>query len=303
MDLTYMRTFREVARRQSFTRAAEELGYAQSSVTMQIQKLEREYGVPLFERYGKQLRLTPPGEALLKLAVQMLELYDQSKETIGHQVSGAVTIGTIDSLAAYYLPPYLQQLRQRHPGHGIQLLPDSEAALVAKVKEGEYDVALLLDRTPADAALRCIMVREEPLVLVAPPGHPLTAAAGAVRLRDLDGCELIVSEGSCLYRSTFEKVLKEHSISYRIGFELGSLEAIKHCVMNGLGIALLPRIAVEEEIARGSLAMIPFAHPDLRFYLQLLLHPKKWMSQMLLTFIGLLTGEDAGIVEQRIRKQ
>ncbi|WP_079914601.1 LysR family transcriptional regulator [Paenibacillus sp. 32352] len=292
MDLTYFRTFREVARRASFTRAGEELGYAQSSVTMQIQKLEREYGVSLFERYGKQLRLTPPGEALLKLAVQMLDLYDQSKESIANQVNAAVTIGTIDSLAAYYLPPYLQQLRQLHPGLGIQLLPDSEAELVAKVKEGEYDVALLLDRHPADASLRCITVREEPLVLIAPPGHALTAAAEAA-LRDLEGCELIVSEGSCIYRSTFEKVLRDNGVAYRIGFELGSLEAIKHCVMNGLGIALLPRIAVEDELQRGKLAVIPFRHPDLRFQLQVLLHPKKWMSQTLLSLIGLLTGDEA----------
>lgn len=63
MDLTYMRTFREVAKRQSFTRAAEELGYAQSSVTMQIQKIEKEYGVPLMERHGRALRLTPPGRS------------------------------------------------------------------------------------------------------------------------------------------------------------------------------------------------------------------------------------------------
>ncbi|GAA4853330.1 LysR family transcriptional regulator [Paenibacillus vulneris] len=292
MDLTYFRTFREVARRASFTRAGEELGYAQSSVTMQIQKLEREYGVSLFERYGKQLRLTPPGEALLKLAVQMLDLYDQSKESIANQVNAAVTIGTIDSLAAYYLPPYLQQLRQLHPGLGIQLLPDSEAELVAKVKEGEYDVALLLDRHPADASLRCITVREEPLVLIAPPGHALTAAAEAA-LRDLEGCELIVSEGSCIYRSTFEKVLRDNGVAYRIGFELGSLEAIKHCVMNGLGIALLPRIAVEDELQRGKLAVIPFRHPDLRFQLQVLLHPKKWMSQTLMSLIGLLTGDEA----------
>ncbi|WP_282937934.1 LysR family transcriptional regulator [Paenibacillus sp. RC67] len=292
MDLTYFRTFREVARRASFTRAGEELGYAQSSVTMQIQKLEREYGVPLFERYGKQLRLTPPGETLLKLAVQMLDLYDQSKESIANQVSAAVTIGTIDSLAAYYLPPYLQQLRQLQPGLGIQLLPDSEAALVAKVKEGEYDVALLLDRHPADAALRCITVREEPLVLIAPPGHPLTKVQGT-ELSDLEDCELIVSEGSCIYRSTFEKVLRDNGVAYRIGFELGSLEAIKHCVMNGLGIALLPRIAVGDELERGTLAVIPFHHPDLRFQLQVLLHPKKWMSQTLLTFIGLLTGEES----------
>ncbi|OWR32429.1 LysR family transcriptional regulator [Saccharibacillus sp. O23] len=302
MELTYLRTFREVARRQSFTRAAEELGYAQSSVTMQMQKLEREYGVALFERYGRQLRLTPPGEALLKLAVQMLELYDESKEAIGKQLDGAVTIGTIDSLAAYYLPPYLQQLRSKHPGIGIQMMPDSESNLVLKLKEGEYDLALLLDRKPADPALRCITVREEPLVLIAPPGHALTAGVSdaSVPIDRLSGCELIVSEGSCLYRSTFEKVLRENHVSYRIGFELGSLEAIKHCVMNGLGIALLPQIAVEEELKRGTLAAVPFEHPDLKFHLQLLLHPKKWMSQMLLTLIGLMTGEDAERVNERL---
>jgi DNA-binding transcriptional LysR family regulator len=293
MDLTYLRTFREVARRQSITKAAEELGYAQSSITMQIQKLEGEYGVRLFERYGRQLRLTPSGEGLLKLAVQMLELYAQSKEQIANQNSGTLTIGTIDSLAAYFLPPYLQQLRQRFSGLRIQLLPEQESALIAKVKEGEFDVGLLLDRSPADPLLRCITIREEPLVLVAPPEHPMTRL-NSVDIKDLDGSEFIVSEGSCIYRSIFEKVLKDHEVAFRNGFELGSLEAIKHCVMNGLGIALLPRIAVEEELKRSSLAVIPFTHPELQFRLQLLLHPKKWMSQTLITFIEMLTGEEQG---------
>jgi DNA-binding transcriptional LysR family regulator len=288
MDLTYFRTFREVARRKSFTRAAEELGYAQSSVTMQIQKLEREYGVPLFERYGRQLRLTPPGESLLKLVMQMLELYDQSKEMIANQVSRTLTIGTIDSLAAYYLPPYLQQLRQQFPGLNIQLLPDNESSLLTKVKEGDYDIGLMLDRYPADNQLNCLKVREEPLVLVAPVHHPLLLAE-KVQLDDLRDIEFIVTEESCIYRSMFEKLLKDNAIPFRIGFELGNLETIKHCVMTGLGIALLPRIAVQTELELGKLAVIPFTHPDLRFHLQLLLHPKKWMSQPLQAFIEMLS--------------
>lgn len=288
MDLTYFRTFREVARKKSFTKAAEELGYAQSSVTMQIQKLEREYGVPLFERYGRQLRLTPQGEVLLKLVVQMLDLYDQSKEMIANQVSGTLTIGTINSLAAYYLPPYLQQLRQQFPGLNIQLLSDSESALITKVKDGDYDIGLMLDRYPADAQLTCIQVREEPLVLVGPLHHPLVHSAH-VQMTDFQDSEFIVTEESCIYRGMFEKLLKDNSIPFRIGFELGNLEAIKHCVMTGLGIALLPRIAVEQELELGKLAVIPFAHPDLRFELQLLLHPKKWMSQPLQALLHMLT--------------
>ncbi|MEK5255316.1 LysR family transcriptional regulator [Paenibacillus sp. FSL F4-0125] len=280
MDLTYLRTFREVAKRQSFTRAAEELGYAQSSVTMQIQKIEKEYGVPLIERHGRVLRLTPPGEELLKLFVEILDLYDRSKETIAQQIGGTLTIGTIDSLAAFYLPPYLQQLRTKFPKLDIHLQTMQEANLVAKIKDGEVDIGLMLDRTTTDSLLDRTIIRDEPLVLIAPVNHPL-AQMETVTLQDLNNCELIVSEESCIYRSLFENLLKEHGIIFRIGFELSNLEAIKRCVMNGLGIALLPKIVAEEEIERGNLAELPFAHQEIHFDLQLLMHPKKWKSQPL----------------------
>ncbi|MDR6551418.1 DNA-binding transcriptional LysR family regulator [Paenibacillus qinlingensis] len=232
MDLTYFRTFREVARRRSFTRAAEELGYAQSSITMQIQKLEREYGVPLFERYGRQLRLTPPGESLLVLTQQMLELYDQSKEMIANQVSGTLTIGTINSLAAYYLPPFLHELKQLHPGLNIQLFPDSESSILNKVKEGDYDIGLLLDQYPADPTLACTRIREEQLVIIAPLDHPL-AKQPQIELTDLGHTEFIVTENGCIYRGKFERLLKDNAVALQIGFELGNIETIKHCVMSG----------------------------------------------------------------------
>jgi DNA-binding transcriptional LysR family regulator len=288
MDLTYFRTFREVARRKSFTKAAEELGYAQSSITMQIQKLEREYGVPLFERYGRQLRLTSSGESLLKLAVQMLDLYDQSQEMVASQVTGTLTIGTINSLAAYYLPPYLQALKQLYPGLNIQLYPDSEASLITKVREGDYDLGLLLDRYPADPLLTCTKIKEEPLMLVAPLTHPLSQL-DHIGLTDLRQTEFIVTEESCIYRGMFEKLLKDHAIPLQIGFELGNLEAIKQCVMNGLGIALLPKIVVQSELKQHKLVSLPFSHDELKLDIQLLLHPKKWISQPLQTFIELLT--------------
>lgn len=287
MDLTYLRTFREVAKRQSFTRAAEELGYAQSSVTMQIQKIEKEYGVPLIERHGRQLRLTPPGEELLTLFVEILDLYDRSKETIAQQIGGTLTIGTIDSLAAFYLPPYLQQLRTKFPKLNIHLQTMQEASLVSKIKDGEVDVGLMLDRNTADSVLERTVIRDEPLVLIAPINHPL-AERDTVTLQDLNNCEFIVSEESCIYRSLFENLLKEHGIVFRIGFELSNLEAIKRCVMNGLGIALLPRIVAQDEIERGYLAELPFVHPEIHFDLQLLIHPKKWKSQPLQFLIQML---------------
>ncbi|WP_409346576.1 LysR family transcriptional regulator [Paenibacillus sp. MBLB4367] len=294
MELDYYRSFREVARRQSMTRAAESLGYAQSSVTTQIQKLEKHYGVPLFERCGRTLRLTPPGEILLKLASQMLESYEISLETVGNQASGTLLIGTIDSLAAYYLPPYLQQLRRLCPELNVQLQPEREDVLIKKVKEGDADVGLLLERGPADSALRCLPVREEPLVIVVPTDHPL-AQLDRIEPADLEGTELIVSEESCVYRGYFERALKERQVPYRIGFELGSLEAIKQCVINGLGVGLLPQIAAAEEAKNGRLKALPLVHPDLRVDIQLLIHPKKWMNRPLQLLLTLLTGSDHSI--------
>ncbi|WP_199616277.1 LysR family transcriptional regulator [Paenibacillus alkalitolerans] len=287
MELTYFQTFREVARRQSITRAAEELGYAQSSVTTQIQKLEKAYGVQLFERYGRRLRLTSSGEALLKLVNRMLDLYEESMEKVAQQSGGTLTIGTIDSLASYYLPPILLRLREQFPELAIRLQAESESLVIEKVKEGDFDIGFLLDDNPADQSQRCVPIKEEPLILVARPDHPLTKLS-KVRLDDLAGMEWIMPEESCNYRIMLESVLKAEHIPFRIGFELGNPEAVKRCVMAGLGVALLPRIVAEEEVRSGKLAALAFAHPGIRLNLQLVVHPKKWMSQPLLTLMEMV---------------
>lgn len=290
MNIQYFQTFREVALRQSFTRAAEELGYAQSSVTMQIQKLEREYGVQLLERYGRRLCLTSAGEELLKLVVQILDLYQQSKEKLAQQGGGTLSIGTIDSLASYYLPSLIQQIRQKHPELMIQLQPDHESTIVKKVREGELDIGLILESKPSDSALEWLVLKEEPLVLIANPNHPL-ALQDKVSLEHLNGMEWIMTEATCNYRIMLEKVLRTNGISYKVGLELGNPEAIKRCVMAGSGISLLPRMVVEEELSRGALLALPFSHADIRLDLQMVIHPKKWMSKSMQAFVDLLKAD------------
>lgn len=280
MDLTYFATFREVALRQSFTRAAEELGYAQSSVTAQIQKLERAYGVQLIERYGRKLRLTSPGEELLKHVYRMLEVYEESKDAAASQTKGRIAIGAIDSLAAYYLPALLHDMRQHYPELTVHLHPGNEPALLERVREGQLDLALLLDDKRPDLSLVCETIREEKLLLVAGRDHPLNGS-NLVALDDLQDMEWIMPEESCNYRMMLEHLLRTHGIPYRIGYELGNPEAVKRCVGNGLGIALLPEIVVTEEAARGEIVVLPYEHPGLKLYLQLIMHPKKWLSKPL----------------------
>ncbi|PWV97947.1 DNA-binding transcriptional LysR family regulator [Paenibacillus cellulosilyticus] len=293
MELTYLHTFREVAVRQSITKAAEALGYAQSSVTTQIQKLERAYDVQLFERFGKGLRLTTAGEELLVIATQMLDLYQQSKEKLAQQGGGTLTIGTIDSLAAYYLPPFIQRIRELQPGLSIRVQPENEPAILNKVREGELDIGLLLDEhhepTANDPSLKWIKLRPEPLVIVARPDHALAnAEQRSLTLPDLADQEWMMTEDSCNYRILLEKMMRSQSIPYRIGLELGNPEAIKRCVRAGSGIAILPRMAAEEELRRGELAALPVQHHELSLSLLLVYHPKKWMSRATQQFIELL---------------
>ncbi|WFB56092.1 LysR family transcriptional regulator [Paenibacillus sp. BR1-192] len=287
MELIYLQTFREVAVRKSFTKAADELGYAQSSVTTQIQKLEKEYGVKLFERYGRGLRLTKSGEELFKYAVQMLDLFQQSKEKLTKQGGGNLSIGTIDSLAAYFLPAVIHRLRQKHEDLVIRLQPDREDSIVSKVREGEYDLGLVLENKPEDTSLNWISIREEPLLLIAHPDHPLRRLP-VIKLEHLADTEWIMTEDTCNYRIMLEKVLRASGTPVRIGLELGNPEAIKRYIMSGTGISLLPRMVAEEEIKRGELAILPFQHPDIRLDIQIVIHPKKWLSHSLQDMIEML---------------
>lgn len=291
LDFIYLQTFREVAIRESFTRAAEVLGYAQSSVTTQIQKLEKAYQVKLFERYSNnKIRLTSAGEELFKLAGQMLELFEQSKEKMAKQGGGSMTIGTMDSIASYFLPAYMQSTRKEYPELNIRLNTDREELILHQVREGEADVGLILADDSSDPALQWITIREEPLVLIVHPNHPLIQQE-RIELADLEDTEWILPEHTCNYRQLLERLLRTNGISYRVGLELGNPEAIKRSIKNGEGISILPQMAALEEIERGELTVLPLNHPELKLEIQLVLHPKKWVSNALRYFMDSLRAQ------------
>ncbi len=282
-----MKSFLEVARCQSFTKAAENLGYVQSSVTAQIQKLENEYGVVLFERYGRSMRLTSAGEQLRETFVRILEIFDDSKRLIARQAKGNLEIGTIESLMAFFLPPVFRRFLQSFPEINLQVHPVAESNILQAIKAGEMDLGIILDRLIVDDDIEAIAIRKEPLVLVAEPEHPL-CSADQVGVADLDGQSLIVTEQGCTYRAAFERLLGQNGVTYHIHHEFGSLEAIKQCVGYGLGIALVPHIAVTRELAERRLVALPFTHPDIIFYTQIVHHKKKWLNPAVRHLIQLL---------------
>ncbi len=286
MDFIYLRTLCEVAKWGSLTQAAEVLGYAQSSVTAQIQKLEEQYGVVLFERYGRRMRPTQAGEMLLHYAQQMLELHLEAKAILSQQEMGTITIGTIETLAAFYLPPVLQSFRQTYPKITIALQSGNEISIVQAVKDGHCDLGLVLDVVSSDSDLASLLVRKEEFAIVAHPDSPY-AHMTEVPAHDLTNARFILTEEGCTYRAFLLQALREAGITYQIVGEFGSIEAIKQCVRYDLGIAFLPRVTIQAEVEHGILQAIPLA-AESNLYTQAIYLKRKWQSRAFQDLLNLL---------------
>ncbi len=261
MELRLLATFEKVAEVLSFTRAAAELGYAQSSVTSQVKALETALGTELFDRLGGRIRLTGAGERLLPYARRMAELAEEARAAVAAgEPAGTITIGTMESLTTYRLPPLLEYVHHRHPAVRLSLRPTLGDATRRALRQGTYDLGFLMEAETAHEGLETEVLGPEPLALVAAPDHPLAGRTDLVTA-DLPGAGLIGTEPGCAYRDLFAAELAAAAGTRAEFLEFGTIEASKRAVASGLGIALLPRIAVQEELASGALAELGWEPP------------------------------------------
>lgn len=282
----YLQTFCEVAKWGNFTRAAEALGYAQSSVTTQIQKLEEQYGAVLFERYGRRMQPTQAGEVLLPYARQILALQAEAKAQLSEQQTGTITIGTIETLAAFYLPPILQTFRETYPSITIALQSGNEASIARAVKEGKCDLGLVLDHVCVDQELVCVPLRKEEFAIITRPASPYSHLS-EITVQELAHARFILTEEGCTYRALLLQALRQSGTMHQVVYEFGSLEAIKQCVICGLGIAFLPCVTVQEEVAQGKLQALPFMYVG-NLYTQVIYLEGKWRSQAFQSLLNLM---------------
>ncbi|MFF5505980.1 LysR family transcriptional regulator [Streptomyces roseolus] len=261
MELRLLATFEKVAEVLSFTRAAAELGYAQSSVTSQVKALETALGTELFERLGGRIRLTAAGERLLPYARRMADLAEEARAAVAAgEAAGTITIGTMESLTTYRLPPLLEYVHHRHPAVRLSLRPTLGDATRQALRRGTYDLGFLMEAETEHEGLETEVLAPEPLVLVAAPGHALAGRTGLAPA-DLAGTALVGTEPGCAYRDLFEAELAGAGGARPEFLEFGTIEASKRAVASGLGIALLPRITVQEELASGVLVALGWEPP------------------------------------------
>ena len=283
-----------IARELSFTRAAASLGYVQSSVTAQIQSLERELGAPLFERLGRKVTLTDAGRRLLEYADRILALNEEARSSVAGrgEVAGTLTIGAPDTLCAYRLPAVLASFRRQFPSVHVAFHPARSCKHGRRaVADGLVDAAILLDEhVEQQGRVVTEVLAPEPLCLLVAPDHPL-AGLDTISLRQLHGIATVMTETGCGYRDLFERLLADAGVALGSTAEFASIEAIKECVKAGMGLTVLPRIAVATELDQGTLVELAWDGPPLEIVTQVIRHKDKWLSPTLSAFLDCVRDE------------
>jgi DNA-binding transcriptional LysR family regulator len=300
MEIRQLRTFLTVARMLSFNKAAEQLHYAQSSISAQIQTLETELDVRLFDRLGRRISLTEAGDRLLQYAQKIVDLADEGLAEMGgsKEPAGALTIRAPESFCVHRLPPVVKRFRSRFPKVGLNFITCAVEDLQKDLRKGITDLAFLLAESIQDADLEAKAIGFERLMLVAGPVHPLATSPG-IRTRDLAGETILSSKADCSYRKQFERILDHEKVEAAATLEFNSVEAIKQCVMAGIGIAMLPEITVAREIAQGRLAALPWEEDEMEAALLMIRYKERWLSPTLKAFIRM--AEDAYLPWNRIK--
>lgn len=286
-ELRQLRTFQAVASRQSVTRAAAALGYAQSSVTAQIQALEEDVGVPLFDRIGRRVELTKAGQLMVSYADRILGLANEARAVVGNdrKPSGVLTIGAFETLLTHRLPDVISKFQKTHPQVEISVI----AAESCEIKAGQLnldssvDIAFILDQRYKSGSVIVERLSAEDVLVLVSPQHRL-AFVNRLNVEMLTNEQVLLTERSCGYRMLFERAVSEAGAALNKTLALPSIEAIKKCAVASMGVAVLPRIAVEKELEQHQLVPLAWPKSPIRVYSQMIRHSEKWQSSANVAF-------------------
>ncbi|MEJ2645168.1 MAG: LysR family transcriptional regulator [Gammaproteobacteria bacterium] len=269
MNVTFrqLSIFEAVARLQSFTRASEELHLTQPAVSMQIKQLEQSVGLPLFEQLGKRIYLTEAGQELYRYSRSItdeLNELDQVFEEMRGLQRGRLSV-SVASTANYFVPRLLATFCQRHQGVTVSIDVTNRKRLLQHLMDNQTDL-VVMGQPPVDIDVVAEPFLQNPLVVIAPPGHPL-ATARHIPLARLQGETFLIREQGSGTRSAMERFFAKYGVTLSTPLELSSNEAIKQGVQAGLGLGLLSLHTLELELALDRVVVLDVEHfPILRHW-------------------------------------
>ncbi|WP_127548590.1 LysR family transcriptional regulator [Paenibacillus amylolyticus] len=292
MEIRQLKTFWTLASTCSFSQTAELLSYVPSTITMQIKSLEEELGVKLLDRLGKKVVLTDAGQQFLPYATKILNDVEEAKciSSQHGELAGTVVIGADEVLCAYLLPALFKRFRADYPGVRLLFRPLSGQELKSSLREGHADVVFVLDEPINSKDLHSEFLKDETFQMVVSPDHMLASRSELV-IDDFHKQHFLLTEKNCSYRTYFDQSITKKGADALTELEFHSVEAIKQCVGAGLGIALLPEMALKKELSDGEVVALPWDLSDISFSAQMLWHREKWISPSMAAFMEVAKSE------------
>jgi DNA-binding transcriptional LysR family regulator len=257
LNFNHLYYFYVVALHSNVSRAAEELRISQSSISVQVKQLETSLGRPLFNRIKTGVELTDSGQVVFQYAERVFSHVDDLRsrlEEMDHVITGSISVGTVNSVGIYMLPDFLKAFHGEHPDVKISIEFQSPRELVQRVVAGRLDFAVLPSNRRYDG-LTAVKLTRNKLFLVAPPDHPL-AAKERVTPSELSEFPFLGYEEGMEIRNMMDGLFRRMSLPIEYLMESSNVATIKHMVLAGLGLAMLPETAVGNEIRQGHLKRI-----------------------------------------------
>ena len=285
MELSQLEVFLAVAREKRFSRAAEKLYRTQSAVSQTVRKLEIEIGEPLFDRSTREGVLTDAGQVLKEYAERMLNLRVDAADALvelRELHKGKLSIAA-NEFTALYLLPVLGDFRRLHPGIKVSVMRSLGSRIPDDVLRHAVEMGVL-SFDPQEPQLRSILVFRDELVFVVPAKHPLSTAP-MVSIRQLGAESFVAHNQSSPYREKVIQTFRQYKTPLHMDVELPSLQAIKRFVSMGNGVALLPELAVQDEVERGELMRIPVKELSLHRKLRLVYRKEAALSHAARAFL------------------
>ena len=291
LTLRQLQCFAAVARKLSYTKAAQELHLTQPAVSMQIRQLEQQAGLALTEQFGKQVHLTEAGKEVYRYARSILQQVDEMDDVLDRLKGlsgGRLKIAAISS-SNYFAPKLLGTFQERFPDVVVSMNVVNQSAVLRSVLDNEVDMSIM-GQPPKDPNIEAIPFMENPLIIVAPPGHRL-AKRKRIQLKELEKEVFLIREPGSGTRGAMERFFQQNKLKLNTGMGMGSLSSIKQGVQANLGLGLLPRGAVRVELQLGHLVELKVKGLPIARHWFVVLHKDKRLSVAAGAFKSLLTDE------------
>ncbi len=289
MDLRCVKTFVKAAELESFTKAAEQLSYVQSTVTMQIQQLEGELGFPLFDRIGKKISLTSFGKEFLNYAYELLHVANKA-QTMAQNKSrerGRLRVGVPESVMFAKLMKILPRFKKEYHDIELCITTGHTTQLLKELKQNQLDIVYTSADLNTDPDICCYDTKKEHIVFVCANGHPL-ATKKHVDVSELMLHDFLVTEREGVCYTRLKQIAAKHSVVVNASVEVDSVFVITELVKSGMGIAFLPEYAIIDKLQSGELVKIDVDIAPQEYYSQVLCHKSRWVSPAVSALINII---------------